>query len=303
MTKKVMVLMGGFSAEREVSLQSGAGIAEALRRKGYEVTTHDLSDTRQLLAELGRSKPDVVFNALHGNWGEDGTVPALLDLLQIPYTHSGMQASCVGMNKYLCRLIAEKAGLKTAYGRKLTAREFITQGSPIARPFVVKPVSDGSSVGVFIVNNPEDVFKIRYNDPETEILVEKYIPGQELTVMCYHGKAHVVTELKANGGFYDYEHKYTAGETIHVLPAAIPEDVAQTCLSYAETMHRRLNCKTVSRTDLRYNPEAGVVFLEINTHPGMTALSLVPEQAKYIGISYEDLCQNLVEEASCRPLK
>ena len=121
MTKKVMVLMGGFSAEREVSLQSGAGIAEALRRKGYEVTTHDLSDTRQLLAELGRSKPDVVFNALHGNWGEDGTVPALLDLLQIPYTHSGMQASCVGMNKYLCRLIAEKAGLKTAYGRKLTA--------------------------------------------------------------------------------------------------------------------------------------------------------------------------------------
>ena len=209
-----MVLMGGFSAEREVSLQSGAGIAEALRRKGYEVTTHDLSDTRQLLAELGRSKPDVVFNALHGNWGEDGTVPALLDLLQIPYTHSGMQASCVGMNKYLCRLIAEKAGLKTAYGRKLTAREFITQGSPVARPFVVKPVSDGSSVGVFIVNNPEDVFKIRYNDPETEILVEKYIPGQELTVMCYHGKAHVVTELKANGGFYDYEHKYTAGETI-----------------------------------------------------------------------------------------
>ena len=207
------------------------------------------------------------------------------------------------MNKYLCRLIAEKAGLKTAYGRKLTAREFITQGSPVARPFVVKPVSDGSSVGVFIVNNPEDVFKIRYNDPETEILVEKYIPGQELTVMCYHGKAHVVTELKANGGFYDYEHKYTAGETIHVLPAAIPEDVAQTCLSYAETMHRRLNCKTVSRTDLRYNPEDGVVFLEINTHPGMTALSLVPEQAKYIGISYEDLCQNLVEEASCRPLK
>ncbi len=303
MAKKIMVLMGGFSSERDVSLKSGTGIAEALRNRKYDVITHDLTDTRNLIAELNKSKPDVVFNALHGNWGEDGTIPALLDLLQIPYTHSGMVASCIGMNKYLCKLIAEKAGIKTALGRKMTAREFVAAGPTLARPFVVKPVSDGSSVGVFIVQNPEDIFKIRYNDPETELLIEKYIPGQELTVMCYRGKAHIITELKAQNGFYDYEHKYTPGETFHVLPAALPAEVAQTCLSYAETMHAKLGCKTVSRTDFRYNPEDGVVFLEINTHPGMTALSLVPEQAKYIGVSYEDLCQNLVEEASCRPLK
>lgn len=303
MAKKVMVLMGGFSSEREVSLQSGAGVVQALKNKGYDVIPHDLKDTRQFLAELNQTKPDVIFNALHGNWGEDGTIPALLDLLQIPYTHSGMQASAIGMNKYLTKLIAEKAGIKTASYQKMTAREFIKTAPAINRPFVVKPVSDGSSVGVFIVEKPEDIFKIRYDDPTTELLVEKYISGHELTVMCYQGKASVVTEMKAKGGFYDYEHKYTSGETQHVLPAEIPEEATRLCLSYAETIHQKLKCKTVSRSDFRYNPEDGVVFLEINTHPGMTALSLVPEQAEYLGISYENLCQTLVEEASCRSLK
>jgi len=303
MTKKVMVIMGGFSSEREVSLDSGKNIVSALTKKGYEVIPHDLKDTQKFLIALNETKPDVVFNALHGNWGEDGTIPALLDLLQIPYTHSGMTASCIGMNKYLTKLIAEKEKIKTAQGSKMTAKEFISIAPTLERPFVVKPVSDGSSVGVFIVKNPEDIFKIRYNDPKTELLIEKYISGQELTVMCYQGKAHVVTELKAQDGFYDYKHKYTTGQTRHVLPAEIPQDVADTCLRYAEIIHTKLNCKTVSRSDFRYNPEDGVVFLEINTHPGMTALSLVPEQAKYIGISYEDLCQNLVEEASCRHLK
>lgn len=303
MTKKVMVLMGGFSSEHDVSLQSGASVAKALTKKGYSVVEHNLSDSKKLINELNKEKPDVVFNALHGNWGEDGTIPALLDLLQIPYTHSGMSASCIGMNKYLTKLIAEKAGIQTATGRKMTAKEFITVGATLPRPFVVKPISDGSSVGVFIVEKPEDIFKIRYDDPTTEILVEKYIAGQELTVMCYQGKAHVVTEMKALEGFYDYTNKYTTGKTQHILPANLPEDAAKTCLKYAETIHNNLGCKTVSRSDFRYNPEDGVVFLEINTHPGMTALSLVPEQAKYLGISYEDLCANLVEEAACRPLK
>lgn len=303
MAKKVMVLMGGFSSERQVSLDSGKNVAQALKNKGYKVITHDLTDTEKLLAAINKNKPDVIFNALHGNWGEDGTIPALLNLLQIPYTHSGMNASAIGMDKYLTKLIAEKSNIKTASSRKMTAREFIANASSLARPFVVKPVSDGSSVGVFIVEKPEDIFKIRYNDPETELLVEKYIPGRELTVMCYKGKAHVVTELKAKNGFYDYNHKYTAGQTSHILPADLPKKVTQTCLSYAETMHNKIKCKTVSRSDFRYNPKDGVVFLEINTHPGMTALSLVPEQARYIGVSYEDLCQNLVEEASCRPLK
>jgi len=303
MTKKVMVLMGGFSSEREVSLQSGKSVAVALRKKGYEVVEHDLKDAKKLINDINQEKPDVVFNALHGNWGEDGTIPALLDLLQIPYTHSGMTASCIGMNKYLTKLIAEKANIKTAPARKMTAREFISTASVLPRPFVVKPVADGSSVGVFIVEKPEDIFKIRYDDPTTELLIEKYIAGQELTVMCYQGKAHVVTEMKAKVGFYDYNNKYTAGKTQHILPANLPDDAVKTCLSYAETIHNRLGCKTVSRSDFRYNPEDGVVFLEINTHPGMTDLSLVPEQAKYIGVSYEDLCASLVEEAACRPLK
>ena len=303
MTKKVMVVMGGFSSEKEVSITSGKNVVTALRKKKYEVMEHNLTDTKKFIAELNSYKPDVVFNALHGNWGEDGTIPALLDLLQIPYTHSGMTASVIGMNKYLTKLIASKAGIKTALGKKMTAREFIKTAATIKLPFVVKPVSDGSSVGVYIVKKPEDIFKIRYTDPETELLVEKYIDGRELTVMCYQGKAHLVTELKTVKGFYDYKHKYTADETKHILPAHLPEEVTKTCLTYAEKIHKKLGCKTVSRSDFRYNPEDGVVFLEINTHPGLTALSLVPEQAKYLGISYEDLCQNLVEEATCRKLK
>jgi len=303
MTKKIMVLMGGFSSEREVSIDSGKNVAEALKKGGYQVILHDLTDTQKLLADINKEKPDVIFNALHGNWGEDGTIPALLDLLQIPYTHSGMTASVVGMNKYLSKLVAEKTNIKTASSRKMTVKEFIAQASSLDRPFVVKPVSDGSSVGVFIIEKPEDIFKIRYTDPEMELLVEKYIPGRELTVMCYKGKAKVVTELKTKQDFYNYENKYTTGKTCHILPADLPEDVTKTCLSYAETMHNKLNCKTVSRSDFRYNPKDGVVFLEINTHPGMTSLSLVPEQAKYLGISYEELCSNLVEEASCRHLK
>lgn len=303
MTKKVMVLMGGFSSEREVSIESGRGVAVALEKRGYKVITHNLTDTQKFITALNSEKPNVVFNALHGNWGEDGTVPALLDLLQIPYTHSGVLASAVGMNKHLTKLIAEEAGVKTAVGKKMTAKEFIKVAPTLELPFVVKPVSDGSSVGVFIVKKPEDIFKIRYADPETELLIEKYIEGQDLTVMCYEGKAHVVTEMKANNGFYDYEHKYTSGMTNHILPAEIPASATKTCLAYAETMHNKLGCKTVSRSDFRYNKKDGVIFLEINTHPGMTSLSLVPEQAKYIGVSYEDLCQNLVEEASCRPLK
>ena len=156
---------------------------------------------------------------------------------------------------------------------------------------------------MFIVNNQEDALLVKYKNLDTEILIEKYIKGQELTVMCYKNQAHVVTEIKPKDDFYDYEHKYTTGGADHILPANIPHDVSEICKAYAQTMHNKLGCKTISRSDFRYNPDDGVVFLEINTHPGMTELSLVPEQAKHIGISYEDLCQNLVEEASCRPLK
>ncbi len=302
MAQNIMVIMGGFSHEKEVSLQSGKNIAAALQRKGYTVTTHDLKDSCKLISALNRHKPDVVFNALHGNWGEDGTIPALLDLLQIPYTHSGVTASCIGMNKYLAKIVAQNAGLKTALSRKMKAREFRNIGPAMARPYVVKPVSDGSSLGVFIVKEQEDIFQIHYDNPETELLIEKYIPGRELTVMCLEGKASIVTEICPKDHFYDYKHKYTAGKTLHILPADLPEEITQTCLSYAETMHSRLGCNTISRSDFRFNPEDGVIFLEINTHPGMTELSIVPEQAKYLGISYEDLCVKLVENASCRKI-
>ena len=298
-----MVLMGGFSSEREVSLTSGKSIVKALIKKGYDVIEHDLTDTKKLLKALDEENPDVIFNALHGNWGEDGTISALFDLLQIPYTHSGMLASAIGMNKYVCKLIAKNSGIRVATSQKTTIKEFNAYGTTIDYPYVIKPVSDGSSVGVFIVNNQEDALLVKYKDMNTEILIEKYIKGQELTVMCFKNQAYVVTEIKPKDDFYDYEHKYTSGYTKHILPAEIPHEISEICKAYAQTIHNKLGCKTISRSDFRYNPKDGVVFLEINTHPGMTDLSLVPEQAKYIGISYEDLCQTLVEEASCRPLK
>lgn len=302
MSKKVLVLMGGFSAERDVSLSSGNDIAKALKSKGYDVVLYDLKDAWDLVKTLQKEKPDVIFNGLYGNWGEDGTIQGMLDLLQIPYTHSGMRASAVGMDKHLTKYIAKTCGIRVAQSQKMTAREFFKNGTIVPMPYVVKPVSDGSSVGVFIVETPEDVLKVKYKDIDREILVEKYIPGHELTVMCLEDKAYVVTELKASNEFYDYNAKYTAGKTEHVLPAEIPYEVSEICKAYAEKLHQALGCNTVSRVDLRWNENDGVVLLEINTNPGMTALSLVPEQAKYAGISYEDLCAKLVEGARCRKL-
>lgn len=302
MAKKVLVLMGGFSAEREVSLSSGEDICDALKTKGYEVVLYDLQNVWDFMKVLRKEKPDVVFNGLYGNWGEDGAIQALLDLLQIPYTHSGMHTSMVGMDKNLTKYVAKTCGIRVAQSQKMTARQFFANGTVIPLPYVVKPVSDGSSVGVFIVRTQEDMLKVKYKDLDREILVEKYIPGKELTVMCLEGKAYAVTELKAGEEFYDYKAKYTKGITTHILPAEIPYEVAEICKAYAEKLHQALGCNTVSRVDLRYNEEDGVVLLEINTNPGMTKLSLVPEQAKYAGISYADLCQKLVENAKCRKM-
>ncbi|MBS4773244.1 MAG: D-alanine--D-alanine ligase [Proteobacteria bacterium] len=302
MSKKVLVLMGGLSAEREVSLSSGQDICNALESKGYHVVAHDFTDVWKLIDVLKKEKPDVVFNGLYGNWGEDGEIQGMLDLMQIPYTHSGLKASAIGMDKYITKMVAKSCGIRVAPSQKMKARNFFENGTVISMPFVVKPVCDGSSVGVFIVNNQEDLLKVKYKDLDREILVEKYIPGQELTVMCLEDKAYVVTELKASDEFYDYKAKYTDGVTQHILPAEVPYEVSEICKAYAEKLHQRLGCNTVSRVDLRYNPEDGVVLLEINTNPGMTALSLVPEQAKYAGISYEELCAKLVENASCRKI-
>lgn len=300
MKKKVLLLFGGFSAEREVSINSKTDIAEALRSKNYNVIEHNLTDIWNFIHVLETEKPDVVFNGLYGNWGEDGEIQGLLDMLQIPYTHSGVIPSVLGMDKQLTKLIAAQNGVKIADGEYKTAREYFKNGTKIPYPYVIKPVSDGSSVGVFIVRNEEDAKKVVYPNDNIPVLIEKFIAGCELTAMCLDGKAYVVTELKAKNEFYDYEAKYTDGFTQHILPADLPQDITETCLKYAEIMHKALGCNTVSRTDFRYNPQDGVVFLEINTNPGMTSLSLVPEQAKYIGLSYADLCEKLVENAVCR---
>lgn len=300
MNKKVLLLYGGFSAEREVSISARKDISHALQSKNYTVVEHELTDTWQLVEVLQSTHPDVVFNGLYGNWGEDGEIQGLLDLLQIPYTHSGLKASVLGMDKYLTKLIAAHNGIKTAPAEKKHAEDYVKHGTAIDYPYVVKPVCDGSSVGVYIIKQPSDCAKIRFDNLQNEILIEKYITGRELTVMCLEGKSFAVTELKAQNEFYNYQAKYTAGMTTHILPADLPAEVTAQCCRAAETIHHALGCNTVSRSDFRYNPEDGVVFLEINTAPGMTSLSLVPEQARYAGISYADLCDKLVKNADFR---
>lgn len=301
--QKVLLITGGFSNERNVSLNSGKDVAMALRECGYDVIEHDLTDCWKLLDVIRQEKPDVVFNGLYGNWGEDGTIQGLLDCLQIPYTHSGLKASATGMDKYLTKLLAEKNGIKVAKDEKKTYGEFKRNGTIIKFPYVIKPVADGSSCGVFVVENDEDLARVSYDDEQTELLIEEYIAGQELTAMCLDGKAYVVTELRAKNKFYDYQAKYTDGVTQHILPAEIPDEVKKVCLDYAVKLHNALGCNTVSRTDFRYNPKDGVVMLEINTNPGMTSLSLVPEQVKYaLGMSYAQLCDLLVRKAKCRKL-
>lgn len=300
MSKKVLLVYGGFSAEREVSLSSKNDIASALKNKGYTVIEHNLTDVWTFLDILKNEKPDVVYNGLYGNWGEDGEIQGLLDMLQIPYTHSGLKASALGMDKYLTKLLASAAGVKVAQGEKTTAAAYLQNGTKVPYPYVVKPVCDGSSVGVYIVHNAEEAKNVTYTDSNLPLLIEQYIAGRELTAMCLNGKANVITELKTDCSFYDYQAKYTSGKTHHILPADLPEYVAEACKHYTETVYNALGCRSVARCDFRYNEEDGVVLLEINTNPGMTALSLVPEQAKYLGISFEDLCDILVKNAACR---
>lgn len=301
MSKKVLVVKGGFSAERDVSLVSGQGIADALRTEGYEIKEYDLQNVSDFLDVLRSFQPDVVFNALHGNWGEDGEIQGLLDMLQIPYTHSGLKASAVGMDKQLTKLVCRSLGIKTPNGEKTIYRDFKSVGTKVAMPYVIKPVCDGSSVGVYIIRTADDLKTIKFDD-KAEILIEEYIDGKELTVSVLQGKALTITEMRPRQGFYDYHAKYTDGATDHIIPAEVPESAFNDALRSAEKLHRALGCKTVSRCDFRYNEKDGMVLLEINTAPGMTPLSLVPEQYKYCGGSYSKLCKILVEEASCRKM-
>jgi D-alanine-D-alanine ligase len=300
----VVVLMGGWSSEREVSLTSGRGVAEALRERGWShVTELDMDrNVSQLLTAL---RPDVVFNALHGTPGEDGTVQGLLDLMQVPYTHSGLTTSAIAIDKELTKRVLEPHGVRMPAG-KVVESESLYREDPIARPYVVKPVNEGSSVGVAIVTADGNYGSPIGRDVEgpwqhfDHLLAEPFIKGRELTVAVLGDEALAVTELKPVAGFYDYDAKYTDGLTVHVCPAEVPEDIARSMLDMAAKAHRLLGCRGASRSDFRWDDEAGeagIYLLEINTQPGMTPLSLVPEQAKYRGISYGELVERLIEEA------
>lgn len=304
MTKKVAVLMGGWSVEREVSLVSGKATAKALAAAGYEVREIVVErDLKKLLAAL-EPRPDAVFNALHGRWGEDGSIQGILDMLALPYTHSGLLASALAMNKPMAKRLFEAAGIPVAES-KVVRRERMLAGDVMPRPYVVKPIAEGSSVGVHIVKDGDNVLPFErdawpYGD---EVLVERYIPGRELTVSVMGERALAVTELRPDAGFYDYAHKYTDGLTRHLVPAPVPAEIAKACLDYALRAHAALGCRGVSRADFRYDDTreapGPVYLLEINTQPGMTPLSLVPEQAAYRGMPFAELVSWMVENATC----
>lgn len=297
--------MGGWSAEREVSLVSGRGCAAALREEGFTVTEIDAKP--DLAAVLTALKPDVVFNALHGRWGEDGCVQGLLEILKIPYTHSGVLASALAMHKERTKALFRAYGVPVVNSIVVPRRQ-ASESHQMKPPYVVKPVSEGSSVGIFIIregdNRPPGALGSDDWNLSDEVMVEEFVPGRELTVAVMGGKALAVTEITTGGhAFYDYESKYSAGGSVHTIPAKIPEDVAASAMRYAELAHEAMGCRGVSRTDFRYDDTVPdkhrLIALEINTQPGMTPTSLVPEQAAYKGMSYGQLVAWMVEDASC----
>ncbi|BBE35873.1 D-alanine--D-alanine ligase [Sphingosinicella microcystinivorans] len=301
---KVAVLMGGWSNEREVSLTSGQGIAAALKRLGHDVYAVDMG--RDVAAKLSEIKPDVVFNALHGTPGEDGTVQGMLDVLGVKYTHSGLATSVIAIDKELTKRILVPAGIRMPEGVVVESAS-VHDRDPLPRPYVLKPVNEGSSVGVAIVTDESNYGTPIAADapgPWTQfahLLAEPFIPGRELTVAVLDDEPLAVTELIPTRGFYDYDAKYTDGLTVHQCPAEIPEDVAAEAMAMALKAHRVLGCKGVSRSDFRYDESrglAGLYLLEVNTQPGMTPLSLVPEQAKYCGIDYDTLVARILKDAA-----
>ncbi|MCB2050277.1 MAG: D-alanine--D-alanine ligase [Novosphingobium sp.] len=306
----VAVLMGGWSNERPVSLMSGEGVASALESRGYRVTRIDMD--RSVAARITEAAPDVVFNALHGVPGEDGSVQGMLDLMGVPYTHSGLATSVIAIDKELTKQALVPHGIPMPAGR-VVASESLYEADPMPRPYVLKPVNEGSSVGVAIVTADGNYGNPIGRDAKgpwqefEHLLAEPYIRGRELTTAVIDGpdgaRALTVTELVPKSGFYDFDAKYTDGMTEHVCPADIPAEIATACKDFALRAHQLLGCKGASRSDFRWDDEkgvAGLFLLETNTQPGMTPLSLVPEQAKACGMDYADLVEAIVAEALAR---
>lgn len=297
-TPKVAVLMGGLSAEREVSMSSGHECAAALREGGFDVV--EVIADRDLASELQKIKPDVVFNALHGRWGEDGCVQGMLEWLGIPYTHSGVLASSLAMDKERTKAAYRAAGLPVA-DSVVAARSDIEDRHMMAPPYVVKPYNEGSSVGIYIVHESANGPPKLADDMPEALMVEKYVSGRELTASVLGDKALTVTDIITDG-WYDYDAKYKAGGSRHEVPANIPKDIFDACMDYALRAHQVLGCKGLSRTDFRWDENRGLeglILLETNTQPGMTPTSLSPEQAQERGMSFPELCRWLVEDASC----
>jgi D-alanine-D-alanine ligase len=300
--KHIALVMGGLSSEREVSLSSGNAVHKALLELGHMVTIIDMG--RDIALKLAEIKPDLVYNALHGTYGEDGCLQGLLEIMNIPYTHSGVMASAIAMDKQQTKHILEAVGIKCAEGFE-ASREDILNGlveQKISRPYVIKPVAEGSSVGVHIMlQGSGHLLDASDLGTTTRFLVEKFIPGKELSVAVMDSGSLGVIELKPNDGFYDYANKYTNGKTTHIMPAQISDDIYELAMNNAFLAHKSLECRGISRSDFRYDVDGdgGLYMLEINTHPGFTPLSLVPEIARYKGISFKDLVEYLVGGAKC----
>jgi D-alanine-D-alanine ligase len=300
---RIAVLMGGWSSERDVSLVSGAECAKALIARGHDAYTVDVTRDLSALAAALTPRPDVVFNALHGRGGEDGTVQGVLELLRIPYTHSGVRASAVAMDKPMAKAVFAYAGLPLVEGAVVT-RAALAAADPMAAPFVVKPTNEGSSVGVRIVRPNDNSWREEAQHWAFEVaLVERFIPGRELTVAIMGDRALGVCEIRAQGAFYDYTAKYAAGGSDHIIPAPIHPRAYEQALDIGLRAHQALGCRGVTRSDLRYDDTQGepgrLYLLEINTQPGMTPTSLVPDLARHVGIDFESLVEWMVENAQC----
>jgi D-alanine-D-alanine ligase len=302
-SKHVAVLMGGWSAEREVSLRSGRACADALERCGYRVTRVDVG--RDIATVLGTLKPDAALNVLHGRPGEDGTLQGILEIVAVPYTHSGVLSSALAMQKDLAKLVMKAGGVPVPEG-KIVSRQEASKTHVMTRPYVIKPIAEGSSVGVFIVTEqhqhpPQELTRPDWTFGE-QVLAETFIPGKELTCAVMGDKVLDVIEIVPKVRFYDYEAKYAPGGSKHVLPAQISSFVYQEVRRLALAAHRALGCRGVSRADFRYDDRSagaeGLFCLEVNTQPGMTETSLVPELAQHAGMSFDELVRWMVEDAS-----
>lgn len=312
--KKIAVLMGGWTSEREVSLVSGGAVCKALEELGHEVIVIDvqrdaLGLVQNLMQQAG-GKPDIIFNALHGRIGEDGTIQGFLDIIGIPYTHSGVLASAIAMDKPLMKVLVSEAGVPCPLGKTVTREKILTDGYPLKPPFVIKPTNEGSSVGVRLVQTEAHIKEIEkdgwiYGD---EVLIETFVPGRELTVAILgnktEAKALAVTELRPmHQEFYDYTAKYTDDQTEHLIPAPIPDEITQEAMRFSVLSYHAAGCNGAARADFRWDDTkegtTGLYFLEVNTQPGLTPLSLLPEQANYTGMDFNTLVTWILEHPIC----